>query len=93
MSCIICENLEREFKTRQKEYFEARSAAYYQVSRKFAASRNVEMERAKIDLEDHRLICASAHKISAFLPAAAQPCITPQETLQSGPRITVNRAA
>jgi hypothetical protein len=38
---------------------EARSAAYYQVSTELAAHRNVDMERAKNDLEEHQFVCAS----------------------------------
>jgi transposase len=39
--------------------FEARSAAYYQVSTELAAQRNVDMKRAKSDLEEHQLVCVS----------------------------------
>lgn len=60
MGCVVCETLERVFKTRQLEYIEACSAAYYQVSRKFAAYKNVDMERARNELEEHRQFCVSA---------------------------------
>ncbi len=60
MSCLICRNLERTLDFRRSKYFEARSAAYYQVSTEFAAQKNVDMKRAKSDLEEHQLVCASA---------------------------------
>jgi hypothetical protein len=66
MGCVVCEDLERAFKTMQKEYLEACSAAYYRVSRKFAAYKNVDMERARNELEEHRLACVSALNDSAL---------------------------
>jgi hypothetical protein len=44
-------------------YVEALSAAYYRVSTELAAHKNVDMERAKSDLEEHRLVCVSATKV------------------------------
>jgi hypothetical protein len=58
-NCLICKDLERAFESRLSQYMEARSAAYYQVSTDLAAQKNVDMERAKSDLEDHRLVCVS----------------------------------
>ncbi len=60
MECLICKDLERAFKSRNSEYVEAGSAAFYRVSTELAASKNVDMERAKSDLEEHQLVCASA---------------------------------
>ena len=62
MACLFCRDLERTLDFRRSKYFEARSAAYYQVSTKLAAQKNVDMERAKSDLEEHQLACASAVK-------------------------------
>lgn len=93
MGCIVCENLEHTFEIRQREYNEARSSAYYRVSRKFAAYKNVDMERARNELEEHRLVCASALKVSAFLPVAAQLRLTPRESFRGDPRLTINQAA
>ncbi|MBZ5688540.1 MAG: hypothetical protein LAP86_26280 [Acidobacteriia bacterium] len=62
MTCLICKDLERTLDYRRSKYFEARSAAYYQVSTELAAQKNVDMERAKSDLEEHRLVCVSAAK-------------------------------
>ncbi len=47
---------------------EARSSACYQVSKRLAAFKNVEMERAKSDLEEHQLVCVSAIRVLALLP-------------------------
>jgi hypothetical protein len=33
-----------------------------------AAFKNVEMERAKSDLEEHRLVCVSAIRVLALMP-------------------------
>ncbi|MFY9562428.1 MAG: hypothetical protein WAQ52_19515 [Terriglobales bacterium] len=59
MDCLICKDLERVFASSQGEYIAARSAAYYRVSTELAAYKNVDMERAKSDLEEHQLVCAS----------------------------------
>jgi hypothetical protein len=71
MGCVVCETLERVFKTKQLEYIEACSAAYYRVSRKFAAYKNVDMERARNELEEHRLVCVSALNDSAFTASSS----------------------
>lgn len=60
MDCLTCKNLERALESRCREYVEARSSAYYQVTTEFAAHKNVDKERAKSDLEEHQLVCASA---------------------------------
>jgi hypothetical protein len=60
VDCLVCKDLERTFESRRSQYIEARSAAYYQVSTELAAYKNVDMERAKSDLEDHQLVCVSA---------------------------------
>ena len=68
MECPICRDRERAYQARLSEYTEARSSACYQVSTKLAAFKNVEMERAKSDLEEHRLVCVSAIRVLAPLP-------------------------
>jgi len=60
MDCLICKDLERTLDYRRSKYFEARSAAYYQICTELAAQKNVDMERAKSDLEEHQLLCTSA---------------------------------
>ena len=69
MVCLTCRDLNRAFETRRSEYIEARCSAYFRVSRKIAARKNVDMERAKSDLEEHRRVCASAVKESPLLPS------------------------
>jgi hypothetical protein len=60
MDCLECNSLEEGFQARLGKYNEARSAAYYRVSTELAAKKNVDMERARNDLEEHQLICAFA---------------------------------
>ncbi|MGB0014315.1 MAG: hypothetical protein WBQ03_22150 [Candidatus Sulfotelmatobacter sp.] len=60
MECLKCKNLEEAFESRLGKYSEARSAAYYRVSTELAAKKYVDMENAKYDLQEHRLVCASA---------------------------------
>jgi hypothetical protein len=60
MACLICKDLEQAFVSRRSKYIEACCAAYFIVSKELAASKNVEMERAKSDWEEHQLICAFA---------------------------------
>jgi len=55
----MCKSLERAFKAKRSQYVEARSAVFYQVSTELAAYKNVNMQRAKSDLEEHQLVCAS----------------------------------
>ena len=57
MNCSVCKDLERAFESRRSNYIEARSAAYYLVSTKLAANKNVEMQRAKNNLEEHQSVC------------------------------------
>jgi len=62
VTCLICKDLERTLDYKRGKYFEARSAAYNQVSTELAAQKNVDMERAMSDLEEHQLACVSAAK-------------------------------
>ena len=62
MTCLVCKDLERTLDYKRSKYFEARSAAYYRVSTELAAQKNVDMERAKSDLEEHKLMCVYATK-------------------------------
>jgi hypothetical protein len=58
MNCPICKSLEEVCESRTREYVKALSGAYYQVSTELAAYKNVEMERARSELEEHRCVCA-----------------------------------
>jgi hypothetical protein len=59
MDCSERLDLEQAFESGLSEYREARSAAFYQVSTELAARKKVDMERARYDLEEHKLICGS----------------------------------
>jgi hypothetical protein len=73
MGCPICNNLERAYEALLSEFNEARSSAGFQVSRRLAAEKNVEMERARYELEEHRSRCVSASIVSAYLPKPDVP--------------------
>jgi hypothetical protein len=60
MDCLECKNLKEAFESRLSKYIEACSDAYYRVSTELAAKRNVDMERAKSNFEEHQLVCVSA---------------------------------
>ena len=68
MNCSICRDLARAFEAGLSEYIEARSSTCYQVSTKLAAKKNVDMERARYELEEHRCVCVSAARVLALLP-------------------------
>jgi len=59
MDCSQCKSLEEALEASLSNYKEARSAAYYRVSTELAAKKNVDMERSRNDLEEHRLICVN----------------------------------
>ena len=66
MDCLTCKNLEGVFVFRLDDYVEARSSAYYRVSTEFAAKKNVDMERARYDMEEHHAVCASGRERKAL---------------------------
>lgn len=68
MVCSICRDLEMAYQTALDEYIEACSSACYRVSRKLAAQKNVDMERARYELEEHRMVCATFARVPALLP-------------------------
>jgi hypothetical protein len=63
MNCLKCKNLEEAFESRLSQYIDACTAAYYRVTTEVAAKKNVDMERAKNDLEEHQLVCVSAAEV------------------------------
>ena len=73
MGCSTCESLERTYLLWLNEYIEARSSARYRVSTKLAAQKNVEMERARYELQEHRVLCVSGVKVFAPLPEQGVP--------------------
>jgi hypothetical protein len=70
MSCVICANLEQAYQAELSQYIEARSSASYRVSTRTAAQKNVDMERARHELEEHRKVClaAAAASVSGIMP-------------------------
>ena len=68
MKCLICRELTLAFEAALSEYIEARSSAGFQVSQGLAARKNVDMERARYELEEHGLVCVSAIRALALLP-------------------------
>ncbi|HEY1210197.1 MAG TPA: hypothetical protein VGE85_12565 [Terracidiphilus sp.] len=73
MNCTICRDLARVFEAGLSEYTEARSAACSRVSSNLLAMKNVDMERARYELEEHRLVCVSAIRALALLPKLDVP--------------------
>lgn len=55
MICLQCSYLAEAFKLRLAAYVRARADPFFRVSTELAASRLVDVERARNDLEDHRL--------------------------------------
>jgi hypothetical protein len=73
MDCPICRSLEQGYEAGLSEYVSARSSVCFRLSTKFAAQKNVDMERAKYALEEHQLQCDSAIKLLALLPKRDVP--------------------
>ena len=73
MECSICSDLARAFKAGCNEYIEARCSACYQVSKKFAARKKVDMERARYELEEHQRECVSTARVITLLPQGRMP--------------------
>jgi len=46
---------------------------------------NVEMERALIELEEHRSVCRSAINESARLPVVSELCLNHKEAFRASP--------
>ena len=59
-NCPECESLNQVFESKLTAYLAARSAVLYQISTEFAARQQVDMERAKNDMEEHLSICSFA---------------------------------
>ena len=60
MNCLQCNDLMRVFEWRLAGYVKARAAPFYRVSTDLAARKQVDMERARTDIEEHRLACPFA---------------------------------
>lgn len=85
MHCLLCESLELAFEARRSEYIEATSLANYRISKRFAAYKNVEMERARTELEEHQSVCAYYVAASVPSPSAALLRIAHRGQLQGNP--------
>jgi hypothetical protein len=58
MVCVICRNLEQVYEASLSEYL---------------GRKNVDMERARYELEEHRLVCASVVRVRGHLPERVAP--------------------
>jgi len=59
MNCSQCTDLYRTRESARIKYVAARLAAFYRVSTDLAAKKQVDLERAKTDLQEHQLVCSS----------------------------------
>ena len=73
MSCAICAYLERAYLAELNEYLEARSSASYGMSTVRAAQKNVDMERARYELEEHRRGCLAVAGVPRLMPEPDRP--------------------
>lgn len=62
MNCLHCNDLTRVFEVRSTAYVKARAAPFYRVCTELAAKKLVDMERARTDLAEHRLVCHFVRK-------------------------------
>ena len=68
MNCPICRELERVFEAGLREYLAARSSACLRACTKLAAQKDVELERARYELEEHRALRVPTVSVLALLP-------------------------
>jgi hypothetical protein len=59
VGCSTCRNLEQALAHRNSECTDARASTYAHFSSRFVAYSVVEMERAKSELQMHRVNCVS----------------------------------
>jgi hypothetical protein len=68
----MCQDFERALEDRTSEYHEACSNNLYRyISSRFVAFRDIEMDRAKSDLQMHRSVCATVLADADHLPIPA----------------------
>ncbi len=79
MNCPTCQELERTCEAALSEYIEARSSEWFFICPGVAARKNVDMERTRCELEEHRLACVSASR--TVVPPARAEQIYKLETL------------
>jgi hypothetical protein len=73
MDCLTCRDLKQRYEKCLADYDASRSSASYGVSNQFAAGKNVDMERARFEWEEHRSVCISAPDSVARLPKRVLP--------------------
>ena len=56
MDCPSCRDLKRAYEAGLSEYIEARSSVCFRACTRLAARKNVEMERARYEVEEHLLV-------------------------------------
>ena len=71
MNCPTCQELERTYEAAFSEYIEARSSEWFFICPGVAARKNVNIERTRYELEEHRLVCIAARRTVAP-PARAE---------------------
>lgn len=59
--------LERALEAAYGEYIEARQSASYRFCTEFAARKKVDMERARYEMEEHEIECASGLRLTDVL--------------------------
>ena len=62
MNCSECKDLFRVFEKNQASYIAAHSAPFYKINPEIAARKQIDMERAKNDLQEHQLVCPTAQE-------------------------------
>ena len=72
LKCGDCKYLEGIFELSLERYVAACAAAFYRISTEFAARKNVDMERAKNDLEEHQRLCAFGKEVRPAEPPMAR---------------------
>ena len=75
MDCPICRDLERAYKAGLSEYIEASSSAFYRVCTELAAQKNVDVERRRYELEEHRRVCIAAVRAFPLLLEGDVPLV------------------
>jgi hypothetical protein len=55
IKCSECKHLIQVFESRLADFVKARAAPFFRVSSELAAKKKVDMERARSDVEEHRL--------------------------------------
>lgn len=71
MNCAVCRDLELAVEARFREFEEACRAEAYRICTELAARKNVDMEQARGDLQDHQSVCTHAAKQAVPQPARA----------------------